>query len=147
MVEKIERRIVYYNDSDKKETNDKFEQKAEITPIKENDGINVFTKVDIQAQNPENFFQFLKSNLNVDLPAKNGAKEGYYIAIIRFIVRTDGSLIDFKQETKNGFGIEDEAMRVLRLSANWQPAEKNGIIVSSYCRIPITFLVAKKISN
>ena len=75
------------------------------------------------------------------MPIKNGAKKGSYVVIVRFIVDKTGKLVDFLPETKLGFGMEEEVIRVLKLSPKWIPGEQNGVKVSSVKRQPLTFVV------
>jgi periplasmic protein TonB len=49
---------------------------------------------------------------------------------------------DMSPETKIGFGLEDEVMRVLRKATKWTPGVQNGSNVSSIKRQPVTFVVA-----
>ena len=62
---------------------------------------------------------------------ENGAKFGKYKVMINFVVMKDGTLTDFRPETKFGHGLEDEVIRVLKLSPKWHPAKKNNLKVIS----------------
>jgi hypothetical protein len=58
------------------------------------------------------------------------------------VVDKEGVLTDFKAVTNHGFGMEEEALRVMKLSPNWVPAMQNGKKVKAYRLQPITFVLA-----
>jgi len=66
---------------------------------------------------------------------------GKYAVIARFIVNKQGIVSDIKAETNLGYGMEQEVVRVISKSGNWQPAMQNGRPVNAYRRQPITFLL------
>jgi protein TonB len=74
-------------------------------------------------------------------PVDNGAQPGTYQVVVRFIVSKDGSISDVVAETKHGYGMEEEAIRVIKKGPNWTPAQQNGRFVNAYRRQPITFQV------
>jgi len=113
-------------------------------PKKEDDEGKIFTKVEVEAEFPGGqaaWVNFLKKNLNTEVPGDNGAGEGTYTVTVKFVVSKDGSLSDISCENDPGFGICQEAMRVLKKTKNWTPAIQNGRNVNAYRRQPITFLV------
>ncbi|GAB2817824.1 energy transducer TonB [Ferruginibacter profundus] len=115
-----------------------------VVPQKEDDEGKIFTKVEVEAEFPGGaaaWNNFLKKNLNGDVPTDNGASEGTYTVVVKFIVSKDGSLSDISCENDPGFGICDEAKRVIKKTKNWTPAIQNGRNVNAYRRQPITFLV------
>jgi len=61
--------------------------------------------------------------------------------VVKFVVSKDGSLSDITCENDPGFGICDEAKRVIKKTKAWTPAIQNGRNVNAYRRQPITFLV------
>uniref|UniRef100_UPI003526AB95 energy transducer TonB n=1 Tax=Salmonella enterica TaxID=28901 RepID=UPI003526AB95 len=71
----------------------------------------------------------------------NGAGEGTYTVIVKFVVSKDGSLSQIECESDPGFGICQEATRVIKRTKSWTPAIQNGRNVNAYRRQPITFLV------
>ena len=88
--------------------------------------------------------RFLTKNLHANLPAKKGAPKGTYQVIIRFIIGIDGSIESTEPETKFGFAMEEEAIRVIKQSPPWTPAIMYGKPVKAYRRQPITFLVEEE---
>jgi periplasmic protein TonB len=104
----------------------------------------VFTKTEIDAKFPGGdsaWFTYLGNNLKYDTPINNGAPKGNYKVMIRFIVSRDGSITDVVSETNYGFGMELEAIKIIKNSPSWIPAMQNGRIVNSYRRQPLTFVV------
>jgi protein TonB len=103
-----------------------------------------FTTVEIDAKFSGNWVNFLQRNLRPDVPVENGAPAGSYKIFIQFVVDVDGSVSDIKPLTHIGYGMEEEAVRVLKKATKWEPAFQNGIHVKSYRRQPITFEVAEE---
>lgn len=103
-----------------------------------------FNKVEIEASfgggNPA-WKKFLSENINPDVPVKNGAQRGTYVAIVRFIIESNGELSQIKPITSHGFGMEEEVVRVIKKSPKWKPAFQNGHFVKAYRKQPITFIV------
>lgn len=46
---------------------------------------------------------------------------------ISFDVNFDGSLINFSKLSKIGYGLEDELIRVVKMTPKWIPAQVNGM--------------------
>ncbi|MGN7787949.1 energy transducer TonB [Niabella sp. 22666] len=101
----------------------------------------VFTRVEIDAAYPGNWRNFLERNLSGQVAVDNGAGPGTYTTIIQFIVDTDGTISNMKALSKHGYGMEEEAMRVINTSGKWKPAVQNGREVKAYRKQPITFQV------
>ena len=121
---------------------DKGTQVVEVK--KEDDENKIFTKVEVDAAFPGGdaaWTNFLQKNLNADVPVENGANEGKYTVIVKFVVSKDGSLSDINCESDPGHGMCAEAIRVIKKTRNWTPAVQNGRNVNAYRRQPITFLV------
>lgn len=85
------------------------------------------------------WMNYLTKNLNADVPVKRGAPEGTYTVLIQFVVEKDGTLADLKSLTEMGYGMEEEALRILRRSPKWRPAIHFGKPVKAYRIQPITF--------
>jgi periplasmic protein TonB len=99
------------------------------------------TFVEVQARYNGNWEKFLLRNLNPEVPVDNGAPEGFYTVLIQFVVDIDGSISDIRPLTSHGYGLEEEAVRVLRKATKWEPGIQNGHPVKSYRKQPITFQV------
>jgi len=111
---------------------------------KADDEDKVFTKVENEASFPGGqpaWVRYLTKNLNANAPVDNGASPGTYQVIVKFIVSKDGSISDVQAETKHGFGMEDEAVKIIKRGPKWTPALQNGRNVNAYRRQPITFVV------
>ncbi len=111
---------------------------------KADDEDKVFTKVENEAQFPggqQAWIRYLQKNLNANAPVDNGAPAGTYQVIVKFIVSKDGSISDVQAESKHGFGMEDEAVKIIKRGPKWTPALQNGRNVNAYRRQPITFIV------
>lgn len=118
---------------------------TQIVEVKKDDDENkIFNKVEIEAGFPGGdaaWRNYLQKNLNGSVPVDNGAGEGSYTVVVKFVVSKDGSLSDVSCESDPGFGMCQEAIRVIKKTKNWTPAQQNGRIVNAYRRQPITFLV------
>ncbi|MFV0604623.1 MAG: energy transducer TonB [Niabella sp.] len=104
----------------------------------------IFTKVEIDAAYPGGagaWRNFLERNLRGETPVDNGASPGTYTVIIQFVVDVAGNVSDIKPLTSIGYGMEQEAVRVLKKSGKWKPAIQNGREVKAYRKQPITFQV------
>ena len=112
---------------------------------KEDDENKVFNKVEVEASFPGGdaaWGRYLKNNLDANVPVENEAPEGTYTVIVRFIVSKDGSISDVVAETKLGYGMESEAIKIIKKGPSWKPALQNGRNVNAYRRQPITFVVS-----
>jgi len=111
---------------------------------KKDDEDKIFTKVENEASFPGGeaaWRRYLERNLNPSAPVDNGAPPNTYQVIVRFIVSKDGSISDVTAETKFGYGMEEEAVKVIKKGPKWTPALQNGRNVNAYRRQPITFQV------
>jgi len=103
-----------------------------------------FVKVEVEASFPGGqvaWIRYLKSKLNANEPVENGASPGIYQVIIKFIVSKTGAISEIKAETSYGYGMEVEAIRVIKNGPKWVPALQNGTYVNAYRSQPITFQV------
>lgn len=112
---------------------------------KTDDEDKVFTKVEKEAAFPggdDAWRRYLERNLNAQVPVDNGAPEGNHTVIVKFIVSRDGSISDVTCVKDPGYGMCDEAMKIIRKGPKWTPALQNGRNVNAYRQQPITFAVA-----
>lgn len=115
-------------------------------PVEDDEG-KIFNKVEIEAEYPGGsaaWVKYLRNNLDANTPVDNGASEGTYTVIVRFIVSRDGSISDVVGETKHGYGMEAEAIKIIKKGPKWTPAQQNGRMVNAYRRQPITFVVQEQ---
>jgi TonB family protein len=80
---------------------------------------------------------FLESSIVYPSDAVDNEIQG--VVIVNFTVEKDGSLSNIKTDKKLGFGIDEEAIRVLKLTKKWYPATQNGKAVSVAYSMPIKF--------
>jgi Gram-negative bacterial TonB protein C-terminal len=86
----------------------------------------VYEQVESKPQFNGNWNDYLSKNINGEVANKNGAPEGVYKVIVSFIVNTNGTITDIKCISDPGFGICEEAKRVISQSPNWIPGSQNG---------------------
>ena len=125
---------------------DKGTQVAEL-PKTDDDENKIFTKVEVEAQfagGEAAWRRYLQNNLNANTPVDNGAPEGTYQVVVRFIVGKDGTISDVAAETNHGYGMEQEAVKIIKKGPKWTPAIQNGRNVNAYRRQPITFVVQEQ---
>src|SRR5262249_19001661 len=106
--------------------------------------LKVFDKVDIDASFPggaQAWTKFLQHNLRANVPVDNGAPAGKFTVWVQFIVDKEGNVTDMKPLTNQGYGMEEEVLRILKLVPKWTPASQNGRYVKAYRKQPITFIV------
>ena len=120
------------------------EGKQIVEEKKEEDENKIFDKVEIEASFPggdSKWRQYLERNANGQVATDNGAPEGTYTTVVQFVVDKEGNISDVRALTNHGYGMEEEAMRVIRKGPKWTPAIQNGRQVKAYRKQPITFQV------
>ena len=120
------------------------EGKQIVEEKKEEDENKIFDKVEIEASFPggdSKWRQYLERNANGQVATDNGAPEGTYTTVVQFVVDKEGNISDVKSLTNHGYGMEEEAMRVIKKGPKWNPAVQNGRQVKAYRKQPITFQV------
>ena len=121
-----------------------------VTEVKDldTDTLNkVYSAVEYEAEFPGGsaaWIKYLQKKLKADIPVKQGAPNGTYRVVVKFIVSKDGLISDIVAETSFGYGMENEVKRVIQSGPKWIPAYQNGRNVNAYRRQPITFVVSGK---
>lgn len=116
-----------------------------VIPGVENTGENTiysFVSLDNPPQYPggmRKFYDFLKENIKYPDAAKENKIEGN--VFVSFVVEKDGSLNDIKIDRKLGYGTDEEALRVLKLSRAWNSGTINGTPVRVKYNIPVNFSI------
>ncbi len=121
-----------------------IDEGKQIIEEKKEDENKIFEKVEIEASftgGEGAWKKFLERNLNPNAPVDNGAPEATYTVYVQFVVSKDGSISDVKALTNHGYGMEAEAIRVIKKGPRWVPAVQNGRQVNAYRKQPITFQV------
>jgi protein TonB len=101
----------------------------EILPIAENEPMPI--------GGMDKFYTFLGNKIKYPNGAKDAGAQGR--VILTFVVEKDGSLTDIKAVKDPGYGLADEAIRVLKLSPKWKPGSQNGRNVRVQYTIPVNF--------
>lgn len=125
-------------------TPSQIDEGKQVIEEKKDDENKIFEKVEIEAQFPGGdaaWKKYLERNLSSFNPADNGAPAGTYTTYVQFVVDKDGNISDVKALTNYGYGMEDEAIRVIKKGPAWTPAIQNGRKVKAYRKQPITFVV------
>ncbi|WP_237421271.1 energy transducer TonB [Flavobacterium sp. HBTb2-11-1] len=89
----------------------------------------------------EKFYMFVGQNFKMPTEFAKQKMEGKIF--MEFMVEKDGSLSEFKIVKDLGYGVGDEAIRVLKLSPKWIPATENGKPVRVTYNLPITIQAPK----
>jgi len=112
------------------------------------DTLAPFSRVEQNAEfkdGAEGWKLFLTKNIRGDVPEKNNAPAGTYVAAARFIVKEDGTVTDVALTQDPGYGAGEELVRVIKLSSGkWRPALQGGREVKAFRIQPLTFEVADK---
>lgn len=101
------------------------------------DDDKVFTKSETSPSFPKSngsVEAYVQKMINTQTLIQNGAQKGRYKISLRFIVLKNGDYCDFYAESSNGFGIEQEVIRVLKSGPKWNNAIQNGRPVNAYAR-------------
>lgn len=101
----------------------------------------IFIDVQVKASYRGDWDNFLRRNLNADLPVENGAPPGTYRVIVGFTVAKNGKVSDVKALNDPGYGTAAEAVRVIKASGDWEPGIQNNTKVSSRHKQAIVFVV------
>jgi TonB family protein len=103
----------------------------------------VFTSVEQVPEFPgglNEFGHFLA--VNIKYPKTDREKGIQGKVIVTFVVEEDGSLSGLKVTRGVSKGLDDESVRVLKLSPNWKPGIQNGRKVRVQYSVPINFSLA-----
>lgn len=92
----------------------------------------------------DSWINYLMTNLDAAIPIDKGAERGLYEVIVRFTISADGKLSDVIAETKFGYGMEKEVIRIIKSSPDWVPAVQYGHKTMAYRRQPVTFSVGQR---
>src|SRR5690606_15075870 len=76
-------------------------------------------KIDVDAKYPGDWAAFLERNIDGQIPTVKGAPAGNYEALVRFVIDEEGALYGFEALSNEGYGMEDEVIRVLKKSEKW----------------------------
>ena len=84
--------------------------------------------------------KFLIKNINYPAMATDAHAQG--AVWVSFIIEADGKLSNIKVLRGPGYGMDEEAVRVLKMAAAWKPGIQNGHPVRVLFNIPIRFTIS-----
>ena len=112
-------------------------------PAKKDDDDGIFRSVEIESSFPggvQAWARFLNKNLRY--PDEALSKEIQGIVMVQFIVDKEGNISDVTTLSgPDDGGLREEAIRVIKKSGKWTPAQQNGRYVKSYKRQPVIFRI------
>ena len=86
----------------------------------------------------ENFYKtHIEENLNYPEEAKKANIKGK--VYVQFYINEDGSISDVTVARGIGYGCDQEAVRLIKLSPKWKPAKKNGKPIRERMVLPVSF--------
>jgi protein TonB len=116
---------------------------VEAPAKKEDDYDKIFIKVEQESTYPGGmaaWARYLNKNLRVPDEAINNQIQGS--VMVQFVVDQEGNVSDVQAISgPTDGGLREEAIRVIKKSGKWTPAEQNGRKVKSYKKQPIGFIV------
>ncbi len=83
------------------------------------------------------WYKYVSKNLRYPEMAVDQAKGGK--VFVSFVVERDGSISNVQVMRGVGFGMDEEAARVIKKSPKWNPGKQNGKPVRVRFNMPITF--------
>lgn len=88
-------------------------------------------------------YAYIGSNLNYPQLAFENGIQGK--VIVQFVVQPDGSITDVQTlgSNKLGYGLEEEAIRVVKSMPRWQPAIHRNKAVPVRFRLPINYEIGE----
>lgn len=105
---------------------------------------SVYTKVEKMAEFPggiNGMFNFLSRNIKYPESAQQKDIQG--CVVIKFIIDTDGKVIDPKVIESVDPALDAEALRIVSIMPVWQPGINDGVPVKSYYTMPVHFRLQK----
>jgi protein TonB len=86
--------------------------------------------------------KFLQKNIHYPPQAIDAGAQGK--VWLTFIIERDGQLSNITVDHGAGHGLDDEALRVLKLAKAWKPGKQNGQPVRVKFSIPINFVMPEE---
>ena len=85
--------------------------------------------------------KFLQKNLRYPGQASDAGKSGN--VWVSFVVEKDGQISNLTVDKGAGYGMDEEALRVLKLSKKWKPGKQNGQPVRVKYTLPLNFVLSE----
>lgn len=83
------------------------------------------------------WYKYVSKNLKYPAMAMDQAKGGK--VFLSFVVEKDGSITNVQVVRGVGYGMDEEAARVIKKSPKWKPGSQNGKSIRVRFNMPITF--------
>jgi len=103
-------------------------------------GTSIYKSVDKLPQYPggiEKFYQYVSRNFRS--PEDEQISSTSVRVVVTFVIEKDGSMTDIKVLQNPGYGMDKEAIRVLKsLKIKWEPGQIKGIPVRTAYSLPIS---------
>ncbi len=115
------------------------DQPVQDPPIVGSENYNVVEQMPEFPGGQDAMMKFISKNLRYPENAVENNVEGK--VVVKFIVNTQGAIRDIEviSKIKYGYGLEEEAIRVLKIMPRWTPGKLNGKPVNVYFSLPISF--------
>ena len=100
----------------------------------------IYGKVDKNAEYPggtEALMKFMMTNLKYPETCRKEGIQGR--VVIKFVVNTDGSIVDMEEVRSPHADLTAEAMRIIKMMPKWTPATVGGKTVRSRFFLPVMF--------
>lgn len=115
----------------------KFSSSQTVIEVKKESGRSgILSKAEVSPSFPggeDAFRKFVRDNIQTDnIKPDSSATEGDYTVIVKFIVSIDGNIADLYCVNDPGYGLCQEAIRVIKKSGKWTPGLQNGRKVNAY---------------
>lgn len=100
----------------------------------------IYGKVDKNAEYPggtEALMKFMMTNLKYPETCRKEGIQGR--VVIKFVVNTDGSIVDMEEVRSPHADLTAEAMRIIKMMPKWTPATVGGKTIRSRFNLPVMF--------
>lgn len=84
-------------------------------------------------------YKYIADNVHYTDTAEKARIEG--VVRVKFVVNEDGNISNTSVQKLLGYGLDEEAMRVVGAMPKWKPGRNNGVNVKVYFVIPIKFVL------
>ena len=83
------------------------------------------------------FYEYISKHLRYPKAAQQSGVEGK--VFVQFVIDKDGSITEVKVIKGLGFGLDEEAIRIIQKAPKWTPAKQRGKPVRVRMALPIMF--------
>ena len=87
------------------------------------------------------WIKYLQKYLKTNIAEKNKAPKGKYKVFVNFSINKKGKIGKVYCDTKYGYGMEEEVIRVVKMSPDWKAATSDNKPINAKRRQPIIFVV------